>query len=140
MTTPQDIVFEARKLVGTPYQHQGRLAGVGVDCIGVPILVARELGLGDFNDLEYGREPDGSLLPKIKGVCQPIEIQSGVLLIFKISSVAQHCGILSEIDKNVYGLIHAWDIADKVVEQRLGDWRKKIVGIYAFPGVDYTRG
>ena len=36
-----DIVTEARTWVRTPYHHQARLKGVGVDCAGLVIGVAR---------------------------------------------------------------------------------------------------
>ena len=137
MNNPQDIVNSARKLIDTPYQHQGRKPNIGCDCIGLPILVAKDLGLGDFDYLEYGRNPDGTLLKKIEDVCQKIVISPGALLVFRISKEAQHCGILTDFPHGGQGLIHAWDIADKVVEHRLADWRKKIVGVYGFPGVNY---
>ena len=135
--TPDLVVAEALKLVDTPYSHQGRKPGVGIDCIGLPILVAKNLSLGDFDEIDYGRRPNGTLKRKIEQVCQPIVIQPGALLIFKIAVEAQHCGIVSEHHLEGFGLIHAWDVANKVVHQRLGDWRKKIVGCYGMPGVEY---
>jgi cell wall-associated NlpC family hydrolase len=137
MTTGIDVYLKARELVDTPYLHQGRLAGTAIDCIGVPIWVASELGLGNFDKSDYPRAPDGSMVELITSVCSDEIIQAGVLLVFKIDSVAQHCGIVS-IYQNGLGLIHAWDIAGKVCEHRLTkDWINKVVGCYGLPGVTY---
>lgn len=137
MTSPKDVYLAARELVGTPYLHQGRHKRMGVDCIGVPILTANCLGLGNFDVSGYGRTPDGTLIKRIAEVFPPFVLQPGVLLVFKIRSVPQHCGIVSRYMDGL-GLIHAWDVADKVVEHRLTQgWLNKVVGCYGFPGVIY---
>jgi cell wall-associated NlpC family hydrolase len=48
---------------GTPFHHQGRLPGVGLDCPGPMIWAARELGLvaPSFDVDAYARDPDGSM-------------------------------------------------------------------------------
>lgn len=38
----QQIVCSARKRIGTPFKHQGRKAGVGLDCIGLVVDVFKE--------------------------------------------------------------------------------------------------
>lgn len=137
MPTGIDVYLKARQLIDTPYVHQGRKAGIAIDCIGVPVWVARELGLGDFDKEDYPRSPDGSMVELITEVCSREIIQPGVLLVFKISGTAQHCGIVSLYQGN-FGLIHAWDIAGKVCEHRLTkDWLDKVVGCYGLPFVKY---
>ena len=134
----QEVVQAARKLINTPFIHQGRLPGVGVDCIGLPILVAKALKLGDYDRSDYRRYPDGTMKEQIAAVCQPVKIQPGALLVFKISVAEQHCGFVSQYNRGAFGLIHAWDIVGKVVEHRLTQyWIKKTVGCYGLPGVDY---
>ncbi len=138
MISPLQVVISSREFLNTPFQHQGRVKGVGIDCIGLPIVVAKSLNLGDFDKSDYPRNPDGSMLPLIKNVCQPIVIQQGALLVFKISQVAQHCGIVTHYVLGGYGLIHAWDVAGKVAEHKLTkDWLDKVVGCYGLPGVRY---
>jgi hypothetical protein len=48
----------------TPFHHQARLEGVGVDCVGLVISVAREMGAvpADWDVGGYGRVPDGKRL------------------------------------------------------------------------------
>ena len=153
--TGTDVCLAARELIGTPYLHQGRKAGMGIDCIGVPIVVADRLGLGNFDRLDYSKTPDGTLLDKIAEVCNSSVILSpGVLLVFKIKFVPQHCAIVSNYSRllgkntisqnatykesNTLGIIHAWDVVGKVVEHQLtSDWMNRIVGCYGFPGVKY---
>jgi cell wall-associated NlpC family hydrolase len=50
---------------GTPYQHQGRLPGVALDCVGPLIVRAREVGIkpAHFDVTGYSPSPDGSLQP-----------------------------------------------------------------------------
>ncbi|MEM9360315.1 MAG: NlpC/P60 family protein [Pseudomonadota bacterium] len=45
----QTIVSEARRWIGTPYQHQASLLGVGADCLGLVRGVWRGI---------YGRDPE----------------------------------------------------------------------------------
>ena len=43
----QQITKEARSWIGTPYQHQSRVKGVGVDCAMFIAEVGNNLGLLD---------------------------------------------------------------------------------------------
>ncbi len=58
-----NLVMEiARSWVGTKFHHQGRRKNVGVDCIGLIVGVAQELGLNVEDKTDYAREPkDGEL-------------------------------------------------------------------------------
>ena len=138
------VYLKARELVGSPYVHQGRMKGVGIDCLGVVIWAAQNLGLDITDVSNYPRNPDGTMKDKIAAVCPTIQIQPGALLVFAISEYPQHCGIVSSYQPPYssfgegLGLIHAWDIADQVVEHWLNDeWRDRIVGCYGLPGVTY---
>ena len=61
--TRDQIVSQAREWIGTPYHHQARVRGAGVDCIGLLICVCRELGLvaPDFDVNGYAREATTSV-------------------------------------------------------------------------------
>ena len=137
MITETDIYHVARELVGTPYLHKGRKKDLGIDCIGVPIWVGQRLNLGIEDFYAYSKNPDGTMEQRISKVFEDVVLQPGALLVFKIGSVAQHCGIVSRY-MNGLGLIHAWDIARKVVEHRLThEWYDRIVGCYGLPKVFY---
>ena len=40
-----EFIAAARSYLRTPYGHQGRMPGVLLDCVGVPICAARQVGL-----------------------------------------------------------------------------------------------
>jgi hypothetical protein len=139
MIEPNLVVEAARKYINTPYLDQGRKIGVGCDCIGLPIMVAQDLGLGDWDEDGYrSYQQDGEFKSKIEKVCANISIQPGALLLFKISSREQHCGIVSNHFLGGFGLIHAWDLPKQVCEHRLDrSWRVRAVGCYGFRGVNW---
>jgi cell wall-associated NlpC family hydrolase len=99
---PQDIKATARTWLGTPWIHQGRLQGVGVDCGGLIIGVGKELGLLDFDTQAYGRIPDGQ---RLRALCEehllakPVsEIVPGDVLLMRFTRIARRSG---------------WDTGDK---------------------------
>lgn len=51
------------RCVGTPYVHQGRRIGRGLDCVGPLIVNAREFGIvpPSFDINGYSRQPDGRM-------------------------------------------------------------------------------
>lgn len=57
MHTSAHVIAAARGWLDTPFHHQGRLKGVGVDCIGLVVGVARELGVGIYDEAELARQP-----------------------------------------------------------------------------------
>lgn len=143
--TPADVVAQARALLETPFHHQGRKAGVGVDCAGVPILVARVLGLvpSDFDVNGYSAQPDGFSL---RDQCErfmcpwPHEEPGGVVLVaFRQDGVAQHLGIVAEHPHGGLSIIHADNVrAKRVIETRLewGAYMRRIAA-YRLYGVSY---
>jgi cell wall-associated NlpC family hydrolase len=139
IVTTEQVFLAAREFVDAPYRHQGRSKELGVDCIGLPLMVCQQLQLGDFNRADYPRAPNGTLQPLVEEICNQEILQPGVILLFKISATAQHCGIVSFYRQDL-GLIHAWDIAQRVVEHKLTqDWIGKTVGCYGLPGVNYFK-
>lgn len=64
--TMQQIADRAVALAGTPFRHQGRQPGLGVDCLGVLVCaVGREAELVDRRD--YPEDPPGDrLLPLLE--------------------------------------------------------------------------
>ncbi len=151
------IINEARTWLGTPFHHQGRVKGVGVDCIGLIIGVGRAVGTlpETFDATGYGREPHNHSLPKgmVKHLtikCSVIEdvegcgcgkkhkyaeldrARHGDILLFRFLREPQHVGFYTRDNT----IIHAYDGSEKCVEHRLDDkWKKRVVAIYEWPGV-----
>lgn len=133
--TPQDIINEARSWVGTPFHHQGRVKGAGVDCIGLVIGVAHELCISDFDSTNYGRIPNPLVMGKglRENMIKTDLIEPGCVLWFAFASAPMHVGIVTDV-----GLIHAYSLVGKVVETGLDQqWLDRSRGVFRFPKVDY---
>lgn len=136
------IVAQARAWVGVPFAHQGR-SRVGVDCAGLVIVVARELGLvlPEFDVCGYGPAPDGTSL---RDECErhmraaPTPAVGGVVLLAWAAGPPQHLGFVAEHPLGGLSLIHAEQRrARAVVEHRLVFSRAmRLVASYRLPGVD----
>lgn len=139
MISPKEIVDEAATWIGTPFQHQARARGVGVDCIGVVIGVGRALGLwaDDFDYKAYGREPlNGVLLREVNRHCIHIPLRNigpGCILLMRWYKEPQHAAIFTGDD-----LIHAASCFGGTVRHRYDmKWQKRTVAAFQFPGVAY---
>lgn len=135
------IVVVARSWLGTRFHHQGRLKGVGVDCAGLVIGVAHELGLSDYDWRDYPPQPDGE---QLQAACDAQmtsiatqAIAPGDVLLMRFmphSPHPQHLAIVGDHPAGGLSIIHAWAPARKVVEVRFDDdWRRKIVAAYRLP-------
>ena len=71
--TRADVVRVARSYVGVRWRHQGRTRA-GIDCIGLVIAVAHDLGLTDYDFTGYGRVPDGKALRAT--MCEQMDLLS----------------------------------------------------------------
>lgn len=134
----QQIVDEARKWNLTPWKDKGR-GPTGIDCVGLPLMVARALKLIDesFNPGNYPQFPDGTFLLKFNAAGareKPLaEARVGDILIIAQSNRPFHCGIIT-IKHSVPHIIHANARARKVIEEPITHIQEPIVGCYAFPG------
>lgn len=135
MTTRADIVTEARTWVDTPFHHQARIKGVGVDCAGVVIGVAHALGLSDFDYTCYGREPHRGQLRAIldEHMDKVAEAQPGDVLLMAFAVEEQHLAILTDTNT----IIHAYGNVGKCVEHRYSDaWVARTRGVYRYRGIE----
>lgn len=133
------VVAAARLWLGTPFCHQGRRRGVGVDCVGLVIAVAHELGLSDFDITGYARRPDSDLLARLAHeLMQPIDpaaARPGDVLLIAIEGRAQHLAIRSDLAGDP-AIIHAHAPRRRVVEHRIDeDWAQRILAAFRLPGV-----
>lgn len=136
MPTKTEIVQEAKTWIGTPFKHQGRVKGLGVDCVGLIIGIAHAFHLTDFDYAAYSHAPDGITMQKLLNQhlhAIPIHTaKAGDIVLMRFDAQPQHVGILSD-----YGLIHAYAQVRRCVEHRLDAvWRARRVCAYAYPGVE----
>lgn len=147
-----DIVKEARAWRHTPFHHQGRLKGVGCDCIGMVLGVlhavgacsrhrdqaGKQLPFTDFDQRDYARDPNSERLKytldyHLDAVETP-EIRPGDVLLFRVIHLPQHVGIVGDHPMGGLSLIHAYSPARKVVEETLTQsWLARVIGAYRVP-------
>lgn len=131
--TRDEIVAEARSWIGTPWHHQGRVKGVGVDCVGVAIGVVRAFGIPVADDRNYPLSPfDHRLQEAIEAHCTRTRIVDvGDLVLFRFLGFPQHVGIDCGAT-----FIHCWQSAGHCAEQYWDNkWRLRVVARYRLPGV-----
>jgi cell wall-associated NlpC family hydrolase len=143
VTTRADVVAAARGWISTPFHHQARLRGVGVDCAGLVIGVARELGLvaPDFDVGGYSRVPDGSSLIRWCDAYMQrstrADMLPGDVIVVRFDRDPQHLGLLGDYRHGGLSIIHALSLAPaKVIETRLMFSRAmEFVAAYRLPGI-----
>ena len=143
--TRADVVTLARGWVGTPFHHQARLKGVGVDCVGLVIGVARELGMVEpgFDVAAYQRTPDGASLmhlAELHMVRLPLGavLAPGQVVVVSFDADPQHLGIVGDYRHGGLSIIHAAALArpGRVIETRLMFSRAmRFVAAFDLPGV-----
>jgi cell wall-associated NlpC family hydrolase len=132
------VVEKAREYLGTRWHHQGRVKGVGVDCIGLIMCVAYDLGLGDWRGVGgYGRLPTGGRLrTDLSEALDSVpldEMQPGDILLMRFAGEPQHVALLSTMADGRLGMIHAHAAQRKVVEHGLDAiWKSRIIAVYRF--------
>jgi cell wall-associated NlpC family hydrolase len=132
------IIEKAREFIDTPYEHQGRLKGIGIDCCGLIICVAHELKISDYDIGQYDRWADGvDLIREFTSECnQATDWGPGDILLFTIGKIPRHCGIVGSKDGNVT-LIHAYSTIGRCVEHNLDKvWLDRIFQGFAFKSKD----
>ena len=135
MISGQLIVDAARQHLGTPFHHQGRAPRKGIDCIGLLILIAKDLGYQAHDAVGYSLRPQGKRLEnRLAKSCDRVEhltdAQEGDILCFHFlgKGYPQHVGILTS-----KGMIHTYRDVGKVVEHTLDDsWMDRLHSIWRF--------
>ena len=129
--TADDILDAARQCLGTKFRHQGRLVAFGLDCAGVAIHVARQIGAGHLDVSGYGRTPANGQLEQSLDSQPCLERvflehrQPGDLLLMRFASEPQHLAICAGET-----IIHAYEAAGLCCEHRLSSlWAARIRGI-----------
>lgn len=139
----ETIIATARGWLGTPYRHQGRKKGVGVDCIGLIWGVGGELGIGATIPANYSISPTANLvldgcdkhLVKVEDQTQRLPGQVMILWGWE-RGTAQHFAVLGG-DKYKLTMIHAFSRRHAVVEDVFDAfWAKRMVALYEFPNTE----
>jgi hypothetical protein len=152
--TREQIIEQARTWMGVPWRHQGRNRS-GIDCGGLVIQVAIELGLGTkAHDKEgYERLPTLYMLVThcAKWMRQKLGEEyndrlPGDVVVMKPNASypwPAHLGILSRLPNGELGMIHSYSgtmgiggrIKGGVLESSYAPWWEQTVGVFEYPGL-----
>ena len=150
MVTRAEVVAAARHYVGTPFADKGRRAGQGLDCVGLVLCVAEDLGLVDkhgvpftrtmYND--YSSQPAGNF---VHLTCHQHMIAKGLpamrqgdVVTMAVPSAPCHVGIVGLDSTGMFTLIHAYAGGGaKCIEHEITlQWKRRIAGCFSLPGVE----
>jgi NlpC/P60 family putative phage cell wall peptidase len=136
------IVAEARSWIGTPYQHQASLKGVGCDCLGLVRGVWRSI-IGPEPERAPPYAPDWAEATASETLAQtaarymtaiPLNgFAPGDVLLFRwrANMPAKHAAIVTASEL----MVHAHDGA-VVAEVAIAPWwRRRLAYAFRFPGV-----
>lgn len=135
MTT---FIEAARSMIGTPFVHQARKPGHGIDCVGLVVCSARIAGYQVDDFVAYGRDPDpATMLRALSTRLIPVEEPtSGVVAYvwFGKRELSTHVGVIDGDH-----LIHAYAkrsrdrSVSRVVSDPLRRWLPYIHSFWALP-------
>jgi cell wall-associated NlpC family hydrolase len=128
-----DVVTAAMQCMGTPFLHQGRIVGRGIDCAGVLEHALKTLGLPYIDERGYPRLPYRGLIksildsqPSMRLLPKKSDMQRGDVLLMKFKTEPQHVAIYT--GKTV---IHSYADIGRVVEHDLtADWYNRTTHAY----------
>lgn len=132
------LIAAARACLGTPFRHQGRSPGRGVDCSGLCLVAAWGAGLALADVRGYGREPIPARMgAELAARCEVITraaLKPADIVWLRFDGDPMHLAIYTERDT----LIHS--IADgprRVVEHGFrAPWPGRVIGCYRLRGID----
>ena len=132
MTKIEQIIEAAKACEGTPFHHQGRAPGLGLDCIGLIVAALRAIGVAVDDRTDYRPRPDGvSLIAALEahGARRVETIEAGDVLVFRYDQQPQHVALALSGER----MVHAFAPAGKVVESEIGAyWKRRLVAVYRF--------
>lgn len=138
MIRREEIVAAAREAIGTRFHHEGRLVGVGIDCVGLLVHVAKRLSIPHVDVPHYPRVAIDDSLEEILSrslvKIDPREADAGDVLCFWIRRPQrpQHVAILTPHGS----MLHTYADVGRVVEHVFApSWAKRVRSAWRYPGV-----
>ena len=142
LSSPDRIIAEARRWLGTPYQHQASLCGVGADCLGLvrglyralygyepetPPAYARAARCGEREELQIAALRH---LVQVNNI-EMEDIEAGCVLLFRMrrSLPARHLAIYLG-NGNILHAMSGVGVCEIDFTQW---WQSRCVGVFAFP-------
>lgn len=130
------VVSAARQCLGTPFRHQGRIPGVGLDCLGLILHVGNAIERPLKAPSAYPKDPAHQDLlagaeanENLVRITDLTALQPGDIPVIQIGNRLRHFAIYTGPT-----LIHVWDggvnqVCEHVIDER---WRRRGVAAYRF--------
>lgn len=140
--TGSKVVFEARKWLGTPYQHQASVCGKGTDCLGLirgvwrSVVGAEPVDIPSYS-VDWGEvEGEETMITAAQRWFVPSDLEHEkpgdvVLFRWRNAAIVKHAGILSGNGR----FIHAYEKAGVVETSLVHQWHRRIVATFSFPNL-----
>lgn len=129
-----EAVKEALTWLETPYHHQGRIKGVGVDCGTLICEVFEKVGLMDHLDPRpypqdwHLHQLGERYLEHVKSVCFEVdEPQPGDVVLYKIGLCVSHGGIVIDWPLIIHSYLKSGVV---LLDATKGSWPKRLSGFY----------
>lgn len=153
--TREQVIECARSWIGTPWRHQGRNRS-GIDCGGLIIEVAKELGIGTKTHDKEGYERLPTLFMLVQHCAKWMRQKTGAeydvrlpgdVVVMKPTETypwPSHLGILSRLPNGELGMLHSYcgtagggggKIKGGVIESSYDPWWNNTVGVFEYPGL-----
>lgn len=141
--TRDDILNAALQAIDTPFRHQGRVPGLGMDCAGLYVFICQSLDIPYQDATGYPRTPFGGELerqldeqPSLQRIPAD-DAGKGDILIMRMTKQPQHIAIHAGDEAGYPCVIHASEMHGKVCHHRIDElWRARVVRAYRFEGLE----
>lgn len=128
--TPEEFVAQCRTYVDVPFWHRGR-SRMGIDCVGLPICAATDLGRAVVGDCAYQRDFDPNwLFRALRANCEQVAkdaAQPGDIMVFCIYGSPRHVGVYLGYNR----MIHVYESVNRVCEHEMIEvWHRILHSVY----------
>lgn len=132
------FVEAVRKYIGLKWVHQGRSRTQGVDCLGLVVLAARDIGMEVEDCTSYRRRPDDQkLLSKVNDhfTAMPAgtELEPGDVLLIHFKDRNKSPYHFAVVDKDPRYIIHGYAPHRRVIVDLVESWLENIHSVYRIP-------
>ncbi len=134
-----EVAQKALEFLGTPYHHQAKVKGLGVDCGQLILAVAQELNLvsptmrvTNYSTEWHLHNTEEKMLNMLEqfNCVEKTTLEVGDIVCFKFGRVCSHLGIYLGDGQFIHARI---DQGKVVINSLSGDWLKRHIKTYSFP-------
>lgn len=134
-----EVAQKALEFLGTPYHHQAKVKGLGVDCGQLILAVAQELNLvsptmrvTNYSTEWHLHNTEEKMLNMLEqfNCVEKTTLEIGDIVCFKFGRVCSHLGIYLGEGQFIHARI---DQGKVVINSLSGDWLKRHIKTYSFP-------